>query len=359
MARNRALTILVAITGALTILAAMTWNRKVVEKGSSTSSSAVSPSSITNEHVGRSVSAMVESVEQRSEQRAATSSCPRLLLIVIFNNDFYKNIPYLRQLYGRSFQNNLVYYGPTANSDFNVLECTKILRGFLQHRCVALAMKHYPNFDGYVWTGDDAVLNVPRLLLSTDLNKVWTMRLDQGWPLGPRVKIFDPIPSKPNWYWYKPDMGMPQVQKAFKHLPDKYKQRMPAAFGMADSVVTAWSDAGYIPGKYREVFLELVEVMGDVTFECAFPTMLRLMCENVSQELVEFEGVYLAQYEKEWPPQSPILHPVKFSVAKNRQIIADWFVKAFDLYSAEFQKQGQNALPTALLCKDRLAKPSV
>ena len=296
--------------------------------------------------------------EVQKKKEAHKNKCPQLLLIVIFNNVFYKNIPYLRELYGPAFQDNLVYYGPEAAPELNVTECTGFRNGFLQHRCVAMAMKRFPDFDGYMWIGDDAVLNIPRLFLSTDLNKVWTMRLDQGWPLGPKVAIFQPYPRRPKWYWHDQWIGMTQVRRAYSKMPGRFRERMASALGLEASVATAWSDAGYIPEKYRLEFVALAKVMKFVTFECAFPTTLRLMVTNVSQEVVEFEGVYLAQYEKVWPPNSPILHPVKFSVEQNRRKIKEWLGKATELYNAEIGGVKDTARTSNLLCHKQLMQSS-
>ena len=279
--------------------------------------------------------------------------CPRLLLVVVFNELYYKNIPFLEQLYGRAFQGNIVYYGPKEDAHANVTECTGHWHGYLQQRCIVMAMKRFPDFDGYVWIGDDAILNIYRFFQATDLEKIWTMRLDQGWDLGPRVKIFGALPKIP-WNWGSPDIGMPQMRTVYSNMPEKYKKRMEPRFGYGASVVTAWSDAGYIPGKYKAVFIKLAELMKSVTFECAIPTILRLMVDSPKEEIVEFEGVYLAQYEKVWPPYSPILHPVKFSSAITRQKTLDWFQNATAYYKEEVTANRIRVSEGSVGCKSRL-----
>ena len=279
--------------------------------------------------------------------------CPRLLLVVVFNQLYYKNIPFLKQLYGRAFQQNIVYYGPKEDAQANVTECTGYSHGYLQQRCIVMAMKRFPDFDGYVWIGDDAIVNFHRLYQATDLDKIWTMRLDQGWDLGPRVKIFGALP-KIAWNWGNPGIGMTQMRTAYGNMPAKYKKRMEPRFGYDASVVTAWSDAGYIPGKYKAVFIELAELLKSVTFECAIPTILRLMVDNPKEEIVEFEGVYLAQYEKVWPPFSPVLHPVKFSSATTRQKTLNWFHNATAYYKEEVTANRIRVSEGSIDCKSRL-----
>ena len=85
----------------------------------------------------------------KSESRREPSSCLRLLLIVIFNSEFFENIPVIEKLYGEFFT-KIVYYSDVEHSNLGVHGVT-FNHGVFQQIAVADAMHRYPDYDGYLW----------------------------------------------------------------------------------------------------------------------------------------------------------------------------------------------------------------
>lgn len=267
----------------------------------------------------------------------------RLLLIVIFNGDFYNNVDFIRSLYKEAFS-KVVFYSQAGNKEHDVRASPKLWGGYKQHITVAQAMMEFPGYDGYWWIGDDVLLNFPYLFSSMDLEKVWTTRreLDKG-RVFPAVNQSFADNAWVHWNtWY----GMEAVQKLYRCFRPVYVQRMPAALSCSHCVVYMGSDVGYIPRRFVEEFLELSFVFRDVLHEISLPTILRLMVPKMKKDVFEdfdtflyvWEGDRFPQIRQAWHVNTSFAHPLKFSekVVGSRQFAEGKLAEARVKYQSEY-----------------------
>ena len=155
---------------------------------------------------------------QAKQPKAANrSECFQLLLVVIFNQPhFYRNIPFLKKLYGNTFKHMVVYGAPPVPA--GVHKTADISGGYFQQNTLIAAMTDYPKFDGYLFIGDDVWLNYPQLLSTMDLNKIW---------LNPDNETNFVEPSKfvkTDWVNWVKGFGLPEVRKTLRQGAEKVLQ---------------------------------------------------------------------------------------------------------------------------------------
>eukprot|EP00117_Sycon_ciliatum_P038074 scpid66616/ scgid28364/ len=249
------------------------------------------------------------------------NNCRRyILLIVVFNNQFYQNVPYIRTLYGKAFS-KIVFYGAQPDEHLGVRASPRIWGGYRQHVTIAQAIMDNPGYDGYMWIGDDVLLNYPYFFKHHDVDNVWTTRREKD-----KGSVF-PAPGHPfadnqnEWMHWDKFYGMPAIQSLFRCIRPQYVSRMRSALDCSYCVVYMGSDMGYVPRRFVDDFIELVFVFRVVLHEITLPTVLRLMVHNMTEDMHEdfnnhlymWFGDKFAQIRKEWRTDIVFAHPVKFS----------------------------------------------
>ena len=268
----------------------------------------------------------------KSESRREPSSCLRLLLIVIFNSEFFENIPVIEKLYGEFFT-KIVYYSDVEHSDLGV-HGVPFNHGVFQHIAVADAMHRYPDYDGYLWIGDDVFLNHALLFKKMNFSKVWVDGVDKAY-----LCLFADASQYNLGHWWK-TMGKAATAEAYACLPAVYKNRFPERLNCHHCATNNAADVGYIPKRYRAQFLELAFVFRHVFFEIAIPTFVRVITDEADDVMTFQHSVYVwenpwnksAIVRQHWNTNVEFMHPVKFSDPENLKMLIPWQLEVRKIY---------------------------
>ena len=260
----------------------------------------------------------------QSTSRKDPTSCLRLLLIVIFNFPFFDNIPVIEELYGEVFT-KIVYYSDEERSDLGV-HGVPINKGFFQHIAVANAMHRYPDYDGYLWIGDDVFLNYAVIFNKMNFSKVWTDQADEAY-----FCLFANASGYRWEHWSEP-MGKAATLEAYDCLPTVYRDRFPERLNCHHCAINNPADVGYIPQRFRKQFLDLAYIFRQVIFEVAVPTLVRVMTDSADDVMTFRHSVYVwgnqenksAIVRQQWNTKAEFLHPVKFSDPENLNVLIRW-----------------------------------
>ncbi|XP_065198557.1 uncharacterized protein LOC135830094 [Sycon ciliatum] len=241
------------------------------------------------------------------------ANCRRILLIVIFNWVYYQNVPKVKQLYSKVFT-DIVFYGPEADPGHGVYG-EEIQDGFLFHRALARAIAAFPDYDGYLWAGDDVFLNYPMLLSQMNPDAIWantrkgtaTMDLSRN--------------DSPNWVHWREPIGLPAVQAALPCMKREWLQRRAQRLGCPACVVHGLVDVGYVPAAMSVEFTQCLYVLWDVMMEIAIQMCELLVAKDPSKiaTLVGEVNVWRPQFRTiAWLDahefnNTPAVHPMKLS----------------------------------------------
>lgn len=254
--------------------------------------------------------------------RKTNCGCRRILLVIIFNRDHYDNVPFLHALYGSVFC-SIVHYGPKADELFEVHKMEDNTHGFLQQLTLAQAWRDFPDFEGYLWAGDDVLLN-PQLMFgskqSLSVSNIWLQHYEKG----QKVNISN-IPQ--TWSWKHPfnstSTSDDLVREWRDKVPERFKENQRLVMG-CDCMMGVGSDMGYLPGEFMEDFANFTELLPGLNFEIFIPTVARVLT-NDTLRIQELQGLYLwAQHDRAaWVRRFDtafhmFVHPVKFSSDANR-----------------------------------------
>ena len=268
----------------------------------------------------------------KSESRRKPSSCLRLLLIVNFNSEFFGNIPVIEKLYREVFT-KIVYYSDVEHSDLGV-HGVPFNHGVFQHIAVADAMHRYPDYDGYLWIGDDVFLNHALLFNKMNFSKVWIDGNDKSYMcLFADASLYGPGHWLRNW-------GKAATAEAYDCLPNVYRDRFPERLNCHHCATNNAADVGYIPQRYRKQFMELAYVFRHVLFEIAIPTLVRVMTDEADDIMTFRHSVYVwedpwnksAIVRQHWNTNVAFMHPVKFSDPENLKMLTPWQMEVRKIY---------------------------
>lgn len=246
---------------------------------------------------------------------AEDSGFDDVLLIINFNNPHYDNIPFLKKYYGPYFK-NIVFYGEEPADG---VEQIKHQHGWFVHKAFKHAMQKWPAFRGYLCCQDDCIMNFwnyGRL----DKDKIWfhtfwkasVQKLQHEWP------------------WWNYPSGREAAAQARNKLPDEARQILNGNCGQLGLPYT-WADFFYVPGKYRQGFIELSECAcrPAVYIEMAIPLILLSLAPFNEMEKLnpQWGGTNLSLDLATFDPNSDWVHPVKLSQQKNRIFLRDLLKK--------------------------------
>ncbi|XP_067682738.1 uncharacterized protein [Haliotis asinina] len=247
---------------------------------------------------------------------------PNILLIVVFNFPFYQNLNFLETIYGIHFR-NIVYCGPRKNS-FD--EYAKLLtnpvsfievgtgNGWFAHNCLTQAMKMNYNVDGYLYIGDDTLLNVWNMH-KLPFDKLWFINAS----LLQQSKNY-------NWHWFKTPVGLKMYKAAMNASDVLNKRRLESFLQMlarntkvADGFFHAPSDIAYVPRKAKDDVIYFMEHFSK------FNLFVEITIPTVFAGIEKWENVYKIQGNYLWydgkrkhiakyfNKNHIFLHPVKMS----------------------------------------------
>ncbi|KFH66404.1 hypothetical protein MVEG_06929 [Podila verticillata NRRL 6337] len=249
-----------------------------------------------------------------------------ILLIVNFNHPTYAAItPYL-SIYAPYFP-NIAFYGPKVPAHLHdIVTEVPYDKGFTGYRSLADAIHKYPDYAGYLYTNDDAALNVFQLA-QLDLDKVWKRVPDLASEVHDRKK---PPPS--DWFWW----GKPEIKRVWddpQALTADQRNRI-AAFSGVDGLVeiSAPGDAAYVPGRLSAEMAHVLDkfVEHKVHLEMALGLAL-VAVEPTEKWEKRWQEKYLWAKEEraDWREYLKegvgMIHPVKLMTdARARKDVALW-----------------------------------
>lgn len=276
--------------------------------------------------------------DSRQKSSESVKGCVRLLLIVIFNSPFLQNVKLINGLYGDVFT-KIVFYSDVEDRHLGVHQ-VPLMNGFFQQFAVAKAMHQYPDFDGYLWIGDDVFFNYPTSFGTLNVSRVW------AFPHERPARCFNaPAEMDPYFHW-KQSYGKEESIRAFNCLAEEYRQRAMERFDCQRCMVKGGSDIGFVPQRFRRRFLDLAYIFRNVFFEIAFPTILPLIVDSPEADIDYFQnGLYLwgdpgtkpLRARRLWKPSVEFVHPVKLSNSGQRDDIQNWLNSAYQTFSKTLQ----------------------
>ena len=181
------------------------------------------------------------------------------------------------QLYGSFFQ-SIVFYGPTADHDYNIV-CAKKTPGYFgdyQHYVITQATVEFPGYDGYLWVADDLLFNFRKVFPILDPSKLWMVYGYYGHQASPNI-----FENRTDWHWPKA-FGLPAVRSLYQCIPKVYMNRSEQWFGGPNRVTFSLGDFGYIPRRFVEDFRILSYSLRYVFMEITLPTAFFLMSKSQS-----------------------------------------------------------------------------
>lgn len=213
-----------------------------------------------------------------------------VLLAINFNFPHYSIIPLLKSYYAPIF-GKVVFCGATESKQYGVIEI-KENKGFQGYLCIAMAMKLYPGYDGYIHTNDDVLINWWNLQ-KLDSTKIWTgsiVNFEKGYVLG------QPIPK--GWHWWRTGNNAKLCENVIHEIiinkheiidTNQYYKNMKNI----PRCINGWSDFFYIPKHFAEMYAHLAELFGkkNIFLEVAVPTMLSFFLNETN--FLNLEGMYL------------------------------------------------------------------
>ena len=227
-----------------------------------------------------------------------------VLLIVGFGaTTEFESIPLFELLYKKTFKNR-IYCGVSNipnQTEINVLVTDTRLGAFL-YSCINNAMTTYPEYRGYLFIGEEILLNFWNLK-GLDLNKIWEDDLVQLGPI-----LYEQ--HNEDWEWWESPWGVRAMEKVFEYLVelnyyDNRKTKLtngdwsPEWDAGQSLNKWLWNGAGdyrcywstrtvvYIPNQYSQLYLNISKHFraSGVRHGIALPTILRLL--SLSKDFIK------------------------------------------------------------------------
>ncbi|XP_067664740.1 uncharacterized protein [Haliotis asinina] len=265
---------------------------------------------------------------------------PNLLLIIVFNRPHYANLEFLQTVYGLRFphvvycgtnKDKFQYYTKLFRTHLTFIEVA-IGRGWFAQNCLIQAMKIQYTVDGYLYIGDDVLLNVWNIR---------TLPFDRLWLVN--SSVLQPC-DKTKWMWFSnPKVGLKTYQTALATLKavdtdkyDTFKEMIWRNSKKKDALFYGASDIAYVPARYKDEVLYYMEHFSKFSLfvEIIFHTVFGGIEEW--ENVVKIPGTYLwydgkrAHFDKYYNKHNVFLHPVKISklisVPEGRRFFCDKYL---------------------------------
>jgi hypothetical protein len=251
-----------------------------------------------------------------------------ILVIINFNHPYYKNIPFLKEIY-KCFP-NLIFYGDDlpGYSQPGVLTC-KQDSGRFAYRVMLDAIDRFPGHSGYLFFMDDVLLNY-WTLEKRDKNKIWFVPF---YPNSPTDVIHS---DRRDWWWAHKTWGLEACKNSWLEFPAKFKENLEAQHGLRNAFIGGESDFFYLPRRLINDFREVFKVMSknEVYLEIAVPTGLSALEDYREWEMLSVKSLWgekllslmsrtgdRIRWRHFYSNDINGLHPIKFSRQEDRDTV--------------------------------------
>ncbi len=253
----------------------------------------------------------------------------RILLAVNFNHPFYQNIPMIKKYYSTAFP-KIVYCGPEKSDtykDIMIIASREHERGFFGYMCIAMAIRRFPAFHGYMYVNDDMIVNWWTMFRFPQ-NRIWSSKkinTDLGADMDKKAPCC--------WHWWTDAEALQRCKLSFDNLQKSVSKWNGEDYLKIYYENTAgkrlclygWSDFMYIPGRLSQTFATLAEEFykNSVFLEVATFTIMTML--DGKENVVNVDGVYLpdvfgeldfsdgTMLAKVYSSSKSLYHPVKLS----------------------------------------------
>ncbi|CAD5125181.1 DgyrCDS13423 [Dimorphilus gyrociliatus] len=268
-----------------------------------------------------------------------TKSIEDVFLLVVFNNPFYNNIPYINSLYGKIFK-YMAYCGPHSapilygGIFIQYQNVQDHVAGAFSYICsnILLSLDH-KHTNGLIVISDDMLFNVhsisdlPRTKIWLSPSKIGNIKIGKECRLG----MCDFYTSWTWWTVYRTETinSLEALLKSKKRTLRACAENIKILTGDLYHVYGGYSDFFYIPSTYNENFIILTNhfLKYNVFVELAIP--ITLHCLDVSKEAIEtIEGLADWTENRDFPWNHlhkfdilMYLHPVKLSLMVKELVV--------------------------------------
>ena len=229
-----------------------------------------------------------------------------IVFAVNYNFPHYNSTSLISSLYEPIF-GKVMFCGERNNAIQNLYDTPLNLnrKGSQGYMCLNLAMRLYPDFEGYLYTNDDVIINWWRIL-DLDISKIWL-----GAPFFPYEKydhyVFGKEPTNPSWWPWKSENADKCCIESINATKLFAETKRGYSLGMASYMdnyykmsngnnmcFISWSDVFYVPKQYKNVYVAVSDIWGSkkAYLETAVPTMLAFIIDTTAQNYVQLDGDY-------------------------------------------------------------------
>lgn len=223
----------------------------------------------------------------------------KIVLAVNFNFPHYAAVPFLKPYYEPVF-GKVIFCGQDEDKEHGVIKISEN-KGYQGYLCVTMAIKLYPDYDGYIHTNDDVLINWWNLLKLND-SQIWTsslLNLHRAYEFG------KPVP-KNDWYWWNDQNTPAACEAAFREVKGLISKAENLSFSgelyltryykntkNKDLCINGFSDVFYIPKEHAPAFQAFAEIFGNkkVFLEAAVSTIIAFLVNDTN--FIQLPGVYL------------------------------------------------------------------
>lgn len=254
------------------------------------------------------------------EKKNIQPTFEKILLVVNFNYPYYDVINNFLEMYHKFFP-NIVFVGEQPLGERKLPKGVSFLKvstnhGFFQQNSLFEAMDKFPEYEGYLHSNDDTLLN-PWTLSLYDKNSFWIPReynrLERKpWPynLIHDYVLDSSVPLatlEPNNWWMQVLNGKTHYsdcQKTWSNeslVSRRYLNALERVYGKGRKVCfQVWCDVFYVPASIRTAFLELARNLtaDGHMFEIVFPTVSRMMFEADSVGITFMDVPFLWENQR-------------------------------------------------------------
>ena len=252
-----------------------------------------------------------EAIDTKFKAKCVHKFNQTLLIIAFGAASEYESIPLFEMLYKKAFLNR-IYCGsvPLNNQNEINVKVVDTKYGAFLYDCLTEVMKTYTNFTGYLFIGEEVLLNYWNMV-ELDLERIWE---DADTQVGPI--LYEQTLNL--WEWWQSPWGVRAMEKVYEYLIElNYYENRRSKLTQgnwvpnwdAGQALNAWlwngngefscywtnKSVAYIPRAYSELFLNISKHFrhSGVRHGIAIPSLIRLM--TLEEEILKLTSSEIDQ----------------------------------------------------------------